>query len=123
MLVVQLLKMLLPKLICNHEVVENASPNENSKLAGQADLLPPTHADVVHHDPTEEVDEILNHPTEDEQADEECTTTNTESRIAELNVNAKPWYHVGDVQDVFCRDQEYLQHLHQPQAPPNQCKV
>ena len=93
--------------------------NENSKLAGQADLLPPIHAD----DPTEEVDEILEHPTEFDQADEEYTTTNTESRIGELNVNAKPWYHGGDVQDVFCHDQEYLQELHQPQAPPNQCKV
>ena len=76
---------------------------------------------VAYQDPTEEVDEILYHPTEYEQADEECTTTNTESRIAELNVNA--WYHGGDVQDVFCCDQEYLQELHQPQAPPNLCRV
>ena len=29
----------------NHEVVENAAPNENSELAGQADLLPPILAD------------------------------------------------------------------------------
>ena len=65
---------------------------------------------VAYQDPTEEVDEILYHPTEYEQADEECTTTNTESRIAELNVNAKPWYHVGDVQDVFCRDHERRDH-------------
>ena len=61
---------------------------------------------VAYQDPTEEVDEILYHPTEYEQADEECTTTNTERRIAELNVNAKPWYLGGYVQDVFCRDQE-----------------
>ena len=61
---------------------------------------------VAYQDPTEEVDEILYHPTEYEQADEECTTANTESRITELDVNAKPWYHGGYVQDEFCRDQE-----------------
>ena len=27
----------------NHEVVENATLNKNSALAGKADLLPPTH--------------------------------------------------------------------------------
>ena len=90
----------------NHEVVENATLNKNSALAGKVDLLPPTHVDVAYQDPTEEVDEILDHPTEYEQTDEECTTTNTERRIAELNVNAKPWYHGGYVQDEFCRDQE-----------------
>ena len=59
----------------NHEVIENRTFDKNSELAGQAVILPPTHAD----DPTEEVDEILEHPTECEQADEKCNS-NTESR-------------------------------------------
>ena len=85
-------------------------------IAVQADISPAaqhTHADKV-------VEVQIPKP---KLPDEDVATFETPHR-AQLNVNAKPWLHPHcDGQDVFCPDQQYEQHLHQPQAHPNQCNV
>ena len=93
------------------KVVENDEPREK---AVQANFLPPPQVSQI-----ENVDDALKHPTKTDDA--EKPTTKTTNRASKLNVNANPWPR-GDVEDVFCPDQHYLQQLHEPQAPPNQCK-
>ena len=109
---------------------DNASPDSfanvtESNTAVQADDELPAHEDLV--EPAEEV----NQDVQEDDAEEAGQDVQKDAEEADptigLNVDASPWPNCDSiqVQDTFCPDHQYLQHLltlkPQATAPRNQC--